>query len=231
MLVLIFDTETTGLSKSKIISPDTLDMWPHIVQFSYILFDTETNKICKTNDFIIRLDPGVNIPDEASNIHGITNEISREKGTSIQDAMGHFFYHLQTADMLVGHNVSFDNNMLKVELLRIIYNKKYPQYHISAYKRDLHYLTNFENVFCTMMETIELCKIETISRYGEKYNKYPRLSELHNKLFDTVPNMLHNSLVDILATLRCFMKLKYDRDLLTDETSNFKETVRELEIF
>lgn len=230
MLVLIFDTETTGLSKTKIISPDTLDVWPHIVQFSFAIFDTDKNEIYKTYDFIIRLEPGVKIPDEASKIHGITDEISREKGVSIQDAMGQFFYCLQTVDMLVAHNVSFDSNMLKVELLRIIYNKKYPSYHISAFKRDLHFLTNFENVFCTMMETIDLCKIEMTNRYGEKYNKYPTLSELHNHLFKTVPNLLHNSFVDILATLRCFVKLKFDRDLLTDST-NFKETVESLEIF
>ena len=43
MRVLVFDTETTGLPKSKIINPDTLNLWPHIVQFSYIIYDTVLN--------------------------------------------------------------------------------------------------------------------------------------------------------------------------------------------
>ena len=45
MLILIFDTETTGLPKTKIISQDTLESWPNIVQFSFTIFDTDENKI------------------------------------------------------------------------------------------------------------------------------------------------------------------------------------------
>ena len=45
MRVLVFDTETTGLPKSKFISPDTLNLWPHIVQFSFVIYDTEENDI------------------------------------------------------------------------------------------------------------------------------------------------------------------------------------------
>ena len=46
--------------------------------------------------------------------------------------------------------------------------------------------------------------------------KYPKLIELHEKLFDKSPNNLHNSFNDILVTLRCFMKLKYNLDLIDD---------------
>jgi hypothetical protein len=41
MRVLVFDTETTGLPKSKFISPDTLHLWPDIVQCSFIIYDTD----------------------------------------------------------------------------------------------------------------------------------------------------------------------------------------------
>lgn len=47
MIILVFDTETTGLPKTKIISYDTLKLWPYIVQFSYIIFDTDTCEIVK----------------------------------------------------------------------------------------------------------------------------------------------------------------------------------------
>ena len=49
---------------------------------------------------------------------------------------------------------------------------------------------------------------------GKPYLKFPRLVELHQKLFNTVPKNLHNSFNDILVTLRCFMKFKYEVDLL-----------------
>ena len=45
MRFLVFDTETTGLPKTKYISPDTLNQWPYIVQFSYIIYDTTLNDI------------------------------------------------------------------------------------------------------------------------------------------------------------------------------------------
>jgi DNA polymerase III epsilon subunit-like protein len=216
MKVLIFDTETTGLPKSKIINQDSLDKWPHIVQFSFIIFDTNKNSILVTKDFVIKMDIDTIISDDSIGLHGITNEISREKGINIQEALHVFFYYLRNVDMLVGHNVSFDINMIFVELLRIIYLKQYAEDHISAYKSDLHFLTNFENIYCTMQETIDLCAIKVKDKYGREYNKYPKLVELHQQLFQTTPNGMHNSLVDILITLSCFMYLKYKKDILND---------------
>jgi len=212
MKVLIFDTETTGLSQTKIISQETLNKWPNIVQFSYIIFDTKLNKIIVSKDCIIKL-TGITIPEESTKIHGISNEISQEKGEHIEIILKQFFYYLRDVDMLVGHNISFDINMIIVELLRIIYGRLYPKEHIDAYKSDLHFLQNFKNIFCTLKESIELCGIKTIDKFGKEYDKWPKLEELHQKLFGVVPNNLHNSFIDILVTLRCFMKLKFQCDL------------------
>jgi DNA polymerase III epsilon subunit-like protein len=230
MLILIFDTETTGLPKTKIISQDTLESWPNIVQFSFTIFDTDENKIIETKDLIIRMEQGKTIPEESSQIHGITNEISREKGVSVETALNQFFYWIRKVDFLVGHNLSFDTNMLTVELLEIIYNKRYSEQHITAFKSDLHFLQKFTNMYCTMHESIDFCNILTKDRYGRMYKKFPSLSELHFKLFDSTPQNLHNSLVDILVTLRCFMKLKFNRDLLFD-CENFIEMVEDLSVF
>jgi DNA polymerase III epsilon subunit-like protein len=227
MKVLIFDTETTGLPKSKIISQDTLDKWPHIVQFSFIIFDTTTESFEVTKDFVIKMEEGTIISEESIALHEITNEISREKGVDIQAALHLFFYYLRSVDLLVGHNVSFDINMIYVELLRIIYLKQYPEEHISAYKSDLHLLTNFKNIYCTMQESIDLCAIKVKDKFGREYNKFPKLVELHLYLFQTKPNGLHNSLIDILITLRCFMHLKYNKDLLTD-CKDFIEATKQI---
>ena len=83
MRVLVFDTETTGLPKSKIISPETLPLWPHIVQFSYVIYDTEVNDIVETSDSIVKINDDVFIPEEVIKIHGITNEISKNNGINI----------------------------------------------------------------------------------------------------------------------------------------------------
>jgi DNA polymerase III epsilon subunit-like protein len=213
MKVLIFDTETTGLPKSKIISEETLEKWPHIVQFSYIIYDTELNEIILSKDCIVQLNDII-ISEDSINIHGITNEISKEKGENIELVLKEFFYHIRECDFLVGHNISFDINMVYVELLRIIYKSLYPKEHIDAYKFDLHFLANFKNIYCTLQESIDVCAIKTLDKFGKEFNKWPKLSELHQKLFNSIPNNLHNSFNDILVTLRCFYKLKFKKDLL-----------------
>ena len=49
---------------------------------------------------------------------------------------------------------------------------------------------------------------------GRKVLKVPKLLELHEKLFNTTPSNLHNSLIDIYVCLRCYYKLEYDVDIL-----------------
>ena len=55
MKVLVFDTETTGLPETKIINPITLHQWPHIVQFSYVIYDSSLNNIVESKDYIVKL--------------------------------------------------------------------------------------------------------------------------------------------------------------------------------
>ena len=215
MRVLVFDTETTGLPKTKFIELDSLGLWPHVVQFSYIIYDTEQNHIVEIKDYIVKIPKGVLISEESTNIHGITNEICEQRGFQIEDILNEFFYYLQNVDTLVGHNISFDINMLRVELLRIIHvnPSNYCKSVLSTHKNNMLYLNNLKNIRCTLKESIELCNLKATSKMGRPYIKYPKLSELHEKLFNVSPNNLHNSLHDILLTLRCYIKMNMDRDI------------------
>jgi DNA polymerase III epsilon subunit-like protein len=214
MRILVFDTETTGLPKSNIMNPDTLNLWPHTVQFSYVIYDTNLNDIIVSSDKIVKLKDGITMPEDSIKIHGITNEISQKNGINIESIINEFFSHLRNVDLLVGHNVSFDINMIKVELLRLIYEAKFiSENEVKECKYNLHFLTNYKNICCTLQESIDLCNIKAIDKFGKEYTKFPKLLELHQKLFESTPNNLHNSFNDILVTLRCFMKLKHDIDL------------------
>lgn len=225
MKLLVFDTETTGLIKTSI-NADTLNLLPIIVQFSYIIYDTEEQDITVSRDHIIKVPEGVIIPEESIQFHKITNKISAEKGVPLNDVLNEFFVHLKTVDTLIGHNIEFDINMIKIELLRYINNSSVLGDHLTLCKQNLHYLTNYQNVYCTLKSTIQFCNITSISKMGKPYLKFPKLVELHEKLFNTVPKNLHNSFNDILVTLRCFMKFKYEVDLL--ETC---ETFKNYDIF
>lgn len=222
MRTLVFDTETTGLPKSKIISPTTLDLWPHIVQFSYIIFDSETNRIVKIKDCIIRVPDSVTISEENSNIHGITNEISLTRGVSLQPVIEEFFEDINIVDHIVGHNVSFDINMVKVELNRLLLDRD----EVVKFHKYLTVLNESNNIYCTMQESIELCAIEMKDKFGRPYKKFPKLIELYKKMFNVTPNNLHNSLNDVIVCLRCFMKLKYNVDIV-EHSEEVKQMIKD----
>ena len=213
MRTLVFDTETTGLSTTQIISPTTIHLWPHIVQFSYVIFDTETNKIVKIKDSIIKVPDGFIISEENARIHGITTEISFTKGVSLQPVLEEFFTDFDSVNHIVGHNVSFDLNMIKAELQRltiVCFNVD----EVTKFQEYTTKLNTSKNIHCTMQETIEYCAIELKDKYGRPYKKFPKLVELYQKMFGVTPKNLHNSLNDVIVCLRCFMKLKYDIDIV-----------------
>jgi hypothetical protein len=54
-----------------------------------------------------------------------------------------------------------------------------------------------------MEKTINFCAIQGLYGY-----KFPKLSELHYKLFRTGFEEAHNAAVDIQATTKCFWELK-----------------------
>jgi len=223
MLALIFDTETTGLPKTKTINPELLHDWPYIVQFSYIVFDLSLLKIVHTKDYIVKLPENVSIPSDSTAIHGITNEMCSSKGFNLESIFQEFFYYINDVDIVVGHNVSFDIDMIKIELLRLIYSTKLTNRQLKGFKSDFYCMSNLydlKKVCCTLQDSIELCNIQAVNKYGRTYTKFPKLSELHETLFNTTPLNLHNSLNDILVTLRCFVKLKYNYDLL-DKCESF----------
>lgn len=223
MKIIVFDTETTGLPKTKIISDLSLSLWPHIVQFSYIIYDTELQKIIKTVDLVIRIPENINISDEVTNIHGITNFISQSSQYKINDALLEFSndYLNCNIDLIVGHNLSFDTNMLKVELMREITS----QNNLFNKRLFLQLLENLNDMkpdsselYCTMQKSITLCDLKMTSKYGKKYLKFPKLNELHIKLFNSSPRNLHNSLNDVLICLRCYYMLEYKVDIIELDT-------------
>jgi DNA polymerase III epsilon subunit-like protein len=215
MKILIFDTETTGLPKSKYINPTTLNEWPHIVQFSSLVYDTNKNDIINLQNDIVNFDENIIIPEESSKIHGITNEIASDSGIDIQTIFGKFFDNLSKVDMLVGHNIEFDINIIKVELLRLIHkNNGNNQHNVNKFKEQLNSICKYKHIHCTMRENINFCGIEQISKQGKPYFKFPKLVQLHEKIFNATPKNLHNSLNDILVTLRCYVYLNHNIDLL-----------------
>ena len=191
--ILVFDTECTSLlPKIKNITKFNVKEFPYVVQMSWIVYDLELKKVIKTKDFIVKVD--VHISN--SQIHGITDDISQEKGVDIGGVLGQFVEDIMEVDMLVAHNYGFDTRVIEAELFRLDKTKEIQW----LYKKDY---------YCTMMETIDFCGLE-----GKFYGsfKYARLQELHIKLFNCEFQNAHNSLADVNSTLRCYLKFAHGID-------------------
>ena len=148
MKVLIFDTETTGLLP-KDASLYQSDLWPYIVQFSFIMYNTISNKIEMEHDYIIKIPKEISIPKESTKIHGITKQQSNKQGYDMKDILEIFDIALQSCDFVVAHNLSFDKKILMVEGIR--HNTK------------IEFTRNGLTPYCTMRNSINLCNIEKVS--------------------------------------------------------------------
>lgn len=192
--ILVFDTECTSLlPKIKNITKFNVKEFPHIVQISWVIYDLELKKIIKTKNFIVKCP--IHIMN--SQIHGITDDISQEKGVDIGSALTEFVEDMSEIDLLVAHNFAFDTKIIEAELFRLDKNKEI------KWKKTKPF-------YCMMMETIEYCQLE--GKFYGSY-KYPRLQELHVKLFNCEFQNAHNSLADVNATLKCYLKFKHNIDI------------------
>ncbi|MDR1454272.1 MAG: 3'-5' exonuclease [Tannerella sp.] len=185
-MYLFFDTETTGLPKNWKAPVTDVNNWPRLVQLAFLLYDSNGTKI-SSGDFIIKPD-GFHIPANASKVHGITTERALSEGQDITFVLQQFDPLVQKADCLVAHNMSFDEKIVGAEFLR----SRMPN--TIAGKRKI----------CTMEKTARFCGIP--GYYGDY--KWPKLSELHYKLFNTDFEEAHNAAADIQATAKCFWELK-----------------------
>jgi DNA polymerase III epsilon subunit-like protein len=176
------------------------------------VYDLHSNKLLKIKDNIIQVP--ISIPEESVKIHGITDKMSQESGVKLENVLEEFFNDVIKIDYVVGHNISFDINVVKVELKRIMKHSIGNGRKMKRIQTYLDLLDNKDKMYCTMRETIQLCAIEKTNKYGYVYYKFPKLVELYDKLFSEKPNHLHNSLNDVLVCLRCFMKLKYKKDIV-----------------
>jgi DNA polymerase III epsilon subunit-like protein len=184
-MYLFFDTETTGLPRSWKAPVTDLSNWPRLVQLAWLSYDAEGNEI-GSGDLIVTPD-GFEIPPDAARVHGITTARAERDGVPLRAVLSQFAAEIERAKTLVAHNMSFDEKIVGAEFLRT---------------GNKHILTE-KKLICTMEGAKEFCGL--MGPYGLKW---PKLSELHKKLFNEDFADAHNAANDIRATARCFWELR-----------------------
>jgi len=190
-MYLIFDTETTGLPKRWNAPISDVDNWPRCVQIAWQVHD-EMGVLVDHQDYLIVPD-GYTIPYEAEQIHGISTDLAKEQGITIEEALEKFEEALSKTKFIVGQNLGFDINIMGAEFHRA---------GVSSQLLDMPVLDT-----CTE-ETALMCKIP--GGRGGKF-KLPTLTELHEHLFGEPFNEAHNATADVEATTRCFLELLRQR--------------------
>ena len=210
--VMIFDVETTGLlPRDRTGTP--LTELPHILQISFVIFDTQYWRVVKSVDFHINVPSTVEISPLITELTGITRE-KCDNGTTILNALLEFQTEYTMCNMIVAHNIQFDREMIRVEMER---NRE----QILTFDTNMIFNAEYEKsvnkeIYCTMQMGRNVCKIEGLTKTGKTYLKSPKLIELYEHLFGMSPKDLHNSLVDTYVCLRCFVKLRFKFDLSLD---------------
>jgi DNA polymerase III epsilon subunit-like protein len=184
-MYLFFDTETTGLPKNWKAPVTDLGNWPRMVQLAYWSYDADGTKV-GGGDFIIK-PAGFTIPAEAERIHGISTARALREGKDLEAVMRDFQSAIGRAECLVAHNMSFDEKIAGAEFLRC----------------GMPDVLQLKKKICTMKSATDYCAIP--GPYG---NKWPKLTELHHKLFQKGFDEAHNAAADVMATIKCFWELK-----------------------
>lgn len=185
MNILFFDTETTGIPADYRAPVTDTDNWPRLVQLAFCTYVDDRH--VNTEDCIIKPN-GFEIPAEASAIHGITTERALAEGVELCPIMKLFSVLVQEADLIVGHNISFDRKIIGAEFIRC----------------GIEDFLHGKPRVCTMMTSTSYCQIPSPRGWGYKW---PKLQELHKTLFGYEFDGAHDAKADIVATAKCYFEL------------------------
>lgn len=186
--ILFYDSETTGLPDWK--SPSESETQPHIVQLGAILANVETREVIEKLDVIIKPDGWV-IPDEVSNVHGITTEHALEVGIPESEAL-QLFTTLWAGCMRVAHNKTFDQRIIRIAM------KRFKPSMVDVWSdKDSH--------LCTMQMAKPVMQMEPKGRYGYKP---PKLSEAYEHFTGKSLENAHTAMADAQACMEIYWALQ-----------------------
>lgn len=189
-MVLIFDTETTGLPDWS--APSDAPQQPYVVDLACTLFDGMGLEVDRYDAIIAN---GVHIPEEAARIHGITTDTAAAYGVEPSEAFGMFERMVNAADVVVGFNVDFDLRMMRIMGARVTGQK----WECPRRKFDV---SGGATLICKLPPTQRMIN----AGRGNQFKK-PRLSEAYESIFGERLAEAHRARPDCDATARLYFHI------------------------
>ncbi len=190
-MILFFDTETTGFFDDRI--PVDHEAQPYIVQLAAQLCQEDGLPVAGFS-FVVS-NPGVEVPERAAAVHGITTEKAIQFGVSAEFALSAFTHLYQRADLVCAHNIKFDKGIIEVAIARH-YGRTMPLR---------------KPLFCTMdaaSPIVNLPPTERMVAAGFTKPKPPKLEECIQHFFGEKLDGAHDAMVDVAACSRVYFYLK-----------------------
>lgn len=181
MRIFVFDTETTWFINKK---ESDLEKQPRIVQFAWIMWSIKNWEFKEEKRIDILINPKIPIPFWSSEVHHIY-DIDVKNAPYIEQVIDEIIWYINESDAIIWHNIEYDEDMIKLELKRL----------------DKEFQYKPKQRICTMKSTVDFCAIQ----WNWERFKYPKLWELHKKLFNKYFIWAHDAMTDVEATLNCFL--------------------------
>ena len=184
-MYLIFDCSANGTATNYKMPFSETRYWPRLIHLSWILLNKELKPI---GDFDRIVKPeGFQITPEVEKRSAIDMEDIEKKSVDIETILKEFNESANQCEYIFSHNLAFNENVLAAEYIRNTLD-------ITMFKKER---------FCLMQEGTYYCKLP--SKTGGY--KWPTLTELHGKCFNTTYTPANNARADVIAAARCFIKL------------------------
>ena len=167
----VFDTETTGL---PLHSKAPLSKQPHIIEFA--IAHLHDGVIASTYTTLLK--PPVPITDEITKITGLT-DADVEDAQTFEQAWPMIKKSIESVDILVAHNLPFDESLLKFEMERAGVELVWP-----------------EQLVCT------------VQLYIDEYGRRVRMQELYELKLGKPLHQTHRALDDVNALCEIFIHEK-----------------------
>lgn len=192
-MILFFDTETNSKPLQGI--PEWAEGQPRIVQLAAMLTD-ENGKEINSMSLVIRPDGWI-IPEQLTEIHGISQHFAEHVGVPIKSALSAFRFMARPAMRYVAHSVEFDRDRVNAEMTWAGVREKWE--------------VDSQLCFCTKNGMTDVCKIpfpNGARRWGTQSHKWPTLDEAHRHCFGTPVENAHDALADVRACARVFFWMR-----------------------
>lgn len=206
--ILVYDTETTGTDPEK----------DRIVEISWIelLFDRDSFEVVDEADFYIK--PPFPMPEEASSVNGITDEMLKDQPSEEEVIDKIFSKFGNKPDFVCGHNLIFDNRMMR-----------------HMYRRNGKGEFSPITVIDTLPAARDLISVATVEGWfieqglGPQRNQkgYYKLENLAKMLKVDKGLTFHRSIDDVKATIGLF-KIFYEEYLETAPEITQPRTANEM---